>query len=78
MPGAVIGKDVPVTPAQPVSVNEKEPLRLPLKDPLLVVNKSERRLDLIRSAQWSDAIGLDWAQPGRGQDSPGRPTHARG
>ena len=28
MPGAVIGKDVPVTTAQPVSVNEKEPFRL--------------------------------------------------
>jgi murein L,D-transpeptidase YafK len=46
MPGAVIGKDVPVTTAQPVSVNEKEPLKLPLKDPRIVVNKRERRLDL--------------------------------
>lgn len=46
MPGAVIDKDVPVTTAQPVSVIEKEPLKLPLKDPRIVVNKRERRLDL--------------------------------
>lgn len=46
LPGPLVGKPVTISAAESTAVKEKEPLRLPLKDPRIVVIKSERKLGL--------------------------------
>jgi murein L,D-transpeptidase YafK len=46
VPANVIANSRPITTTEPTAIDEKLPLELPLKDPRIVVTKSERLLEL--------------------------------
>jgi murein L,D-transpeptidase YafK len=46
VPAPVVANSRPITSPEPTAVDERLPLKLPLKDPRIVVTKSERRLEL--------------------------------
>ncbi len=46
VPAPVVANSPPLTATEPTAVDDKTPLKVPLKDPRIVITKSERRMEL--------------------------------